>query len=54
MQVDLWVALLRILAAVLAITVLWPNWFQPSRWMRKVRVTKDTPEATPSSGEPAP
>lgn len=52
MQVDLWVAVLRILAAVLAIGVLWPNSFQPSRWLRQVRLSKDASEK-PSGGDHA-
>lgn len=41
MQVDLLVAVLRILAVVLAVSVLWPNLLQPWRWPRQARLTKD-------------
>ena len=36
MNVDLWVAALRILAAVLVISVVWPNLFEPRRWARRL------------------
>jgi hypothetical protein len=45
MNVDLWVAALRILAAVLAISVFWPNLFEPRRWARRLDTKADTRRA---------
>lgn len=48
MQVDLWVAVLRILAAVLAVSILWPKLLQqPWRWMRQARLTKGPADGSP-------
>lgn len=41
MNVDLWVASLRILAAVLAISVFWPNLFEPRRRARRLDTKAD-------------
>ena len=38
MPIDLWVAALRMLAAVLTISILWPALLQPWRWLRRARV----------------
>lgn len=45
MNVDLWVAALRILAAVLAISVFWPSLFEPRRRARRLDTKADTRRA---------
>ena len=45
MNVDLWVAALRILAAVLVISVFWPNLFEPRRWARRLDTKAETRRA---------
>jgi hypothetical protein len=45
MNVDLWVAALRIVAAVLAISVFWPNLLEPRRRARRLDTKADTRRA---------
>jgi len=45
MNIDLWVAALRILAAVLVISVVWPNLFEPRRWARRLDTKAETGRA---------
>jgi hypothetical protein len=42
MNVELWVTALRILAAILAISVVWPNLLQPWRRVRREDAKADT------------
>lgn len=51
MHVDLWVAALRIFAAILAIAVFRPTWLQPWRWMAVTRRVR--PLQVPSNAEEA-
>jgi hypothetical protein len=46
MNVELWVTALRILAAILAISVVWPNLLQPWRWVRREDAKADTRRVT--------
>jgi len=46
MNVDLWVAGLRIIAALLIVSVVWPNLLEPRRWVGRADEGADTRRAT--------
>jgi hypothetical protein len=45
MDIELWVAALRVVTAVLAVSVVWPNLLDPRRWMRRMSIKADTRRA---------
>jgi hypothetical protein len=46
MNVVLWVAALRVLAALLTVSIVWPSLLQPWRWARRVEAQADTRRIT--------
>ena len=46
MDIDLWIVALRITAAVLVISVIWPNLLDLRRWARRLDIKPDTRRAT--------
>jgi len=47
MNVVLWVAALRVLTALLIVSILWPNLLQAWRWPRRVEARADARRVTP-------
>jgi hypothetical protein len=45
MDVELWVAALRIAIVVLAVGVVWPPLLDPRRWTRRLGIKADTRRA---------
>jgi hypothetical protein len=42
MDIEFWIAALRIIIAVLVVSVIWPNLLDVRRWMRRLDDKADT------------